>query len=152
MKNLKKNFFKVFIHIMIMIIKRNLCNEVYKGGSPRYKFTEKRQPFLVQSQASFQEHETFSLYFSLNKHQRKLISLPLRQMGLKKSIAAGRLFTSRGARHQKFVFPFDRRERSTLNSSLFCLKFILYARCAEESKSKQPAISFDSMNKSVSCN
>ena len=89
-----------------MIIKGNLCNEGYNGVSPRYKFTE---IFLIQSQASFQEHETFSLYFSLKKHQRKLISLPLRTMGLKKSIAAGSLFTSRGARHQKLVSPFDRR-------------------------------------------
>ena len=72
-------------------------------------------------------------------------------MGLKKSIAAGSLFTIRGARHQKLVSPFVRRERSTLNSSLFYLKFILYARCAEESKSKQPVISSDSMSKSVSC-
>ena len=82
----------VIIIIIIMIIKRNLCNEGYKGVSPRYKFTEKRQPFLVHTQVSFQEHETFSLYFSLKKHQRKLISLPLRPMGLKKSIAVGSLF------------------------------------------------------------
>ena len=50
--------------ITIIIIKRNLCNEGYDEVSPRYKFTEKRQ-----------EHEIFSLYFSLKKHQRKLIMI-----------------------------------------------------------------------------
>ena len=50
-------------NFFVFIIKKNLCNEGYKGVYPRYKFTEKRQPFLTHSQASLQEHETFSLYF-----------------------------------------------------------------------------------------
>ena len=140
----------MIIIMIIMIIKRNLCNKIYRGFSPRYNFTEKRQPFLVQSQASFQEQETFSLYFSLKKHQIKK-NFPSRPIGLKESITAGSLFNNRGARQQKLVSPFNRRERSTLNSKLFRLKFILYARCAEESNSKQPAISFDSISKSVNC-
>ena len=38
--------------VIIIIIKRNLCNEGYKEVSLRYKFTEKRQ-----------EHETFIVFF-----------------------------------------------------------------------------------------